>query len=337
MNKILTLIFLFLIAISANGQFINEKSVITQGSYGEKKFKKAPKKVYIAQFQVYFNVIATETAKTTAGRQIGGGSYKGDTETSMTVAVEGVDVTDFQLITDNVYQNFVKQLKEKGFEVISTADAAKIPFYEGWSIKPGGSVNYANIPGYVSVVPNGLDYMVKKENDKGREKGTFIDRTPKISKELDNAIVIEASFSFPFIKMQSSSSNMIGLSSVKARTDFSLGTAFGADGMTGLYEPTKVKFVSGNPVGAAADALLTYNLKGEIEIPGVFADEKFKERTVASTTMVPAYYSIIFIDNNSSTVTHQAKCDPIKYVETTQSILNEYIDYSLKGFFSTVD
>lgn len=311
---------------------VTEDNLTTQGSYGEKKLKKAPKKVYIAGFNVYFHVIASASASSQGGRQIGGGSYRGDTKTTMTVAVDGVDVPDFQKITDDVYNRFVADLKSKGFEIVNTEEAAKIPFYEEWEMKNGGQVNYANVPGYVSVTPTGTKYMVKKETKKGREKGTFIDRTPRISKELDNAIVIEATFAFPFIEMKTNSSNMIGFSSVKAQTNFEMGSAFGQDGMTALLENTQLKFVSGNSAGAAAESYFITGLKKPVALPGVFKDEKFKERSVSSST--PAYYGIVFVENQVDNVTNTATCDRDKYVQATIEAINSYVDVALQQFYS---
>lgn len=335
MKKILTLSGLLLLSMSlCTAQFITEKTVTSKGSYGENKLKKAPKKVFISNFQVYFHVVASATASSQGGRQMGGGSVKSDTKTSMTVAVNGVDVEDFKAVTNKVYQDFIAKLTAAGFEIIPTEKGASLPVYEGWSLKDGGNVNYANIPGYVAVVPEGQKYFVKKVTDKGREKGAFLDKSPKISKGLDNAIVLDVAFAFPFIKMDANSSNMLGTSSVKAKTDFVLGSAVGNDGMALLVENTLVKFVYGNPAGAAADAWYQIAPTGEIPLPGVFAEEKFKERTVSSST--PAYYNIVFVDTDASNVTHQANCDPAKYQEMTTKVMTEYLDTALKGLLENM-
>lgn len=337
--KNITLILSFAIICwsSAIAQNITDKEFTTKGSYGEKKFKKAPKKVYIANFQVYFHVVASATAKSTGGTTIGGGMIKGNTKTTMTVAVEGVDIPDFQKITDETYDRFVADLKAKGFEIMNTEEAAGIPFYEGWEMKDGGSVNYANVPGYVSVRPTGTKYLVKDESRKGREKSTFIDRTPRISKELEDAIVIEANFAFPFIEMQTNSSNMAGFSSVKAKTDFQMGSAVGSDGFTNLLELTQVKFTSGSGPGATANAYLVSYLKKPVEISGVFKDEKFKEFSAAKVknlyNATPNYFGIVFADNRIDDVTNMAVCEQDKYVSATTKAINDYVDMALSSFY----
>lgn len=320
------------ISLVAMGQQITEKEYTTKGGYGEKKLSKAPKRVYIASFKAYFHVIASATAKSTGGRQIGGGSYKGNTSTTMTVAVDGVDVDDFQAVTDQVYARFVDDLKAKGYEIITAEEAGKTEYYADWMLKEGGTVNYANVPGYVSVAPKGHDYYVKKETKKGREKGTFIDTTPKLSGELGDAIIIEASFAFPFIEMNTNSSNFVGVSSVKAKTDFKMASAYGQDGMTSLLEPNQIKFVSGKGPGASAEAYLLVNVDKEVPIEGVFKEEKFKERTTASST--PAYYGIVFVENKKDEVTHQASCNAEGYRAATTKLMNQLVDIGLNEFYT---
>lgn len=324
----LTLLF---IVAHLRAQTITDKELFTKGSYGEKKLASAPRRVYIANFKAYFHVIASATAKSQGGRELGGGSYKGNTSTTMTVAVEGVDVTDFQAITDQVYERFVNDLKSKGFEIVTTEEAGKTEYYADWIKKEGGNVNYANIPGYVSVAPRGHDYYVKKEAKSGREKGTFIDTTPKLSGELDDAVIVEASFVFPFIEMDANSSNFLGTSSVKAKTDFKMYSGYGAGGLTGAYEVNQIKFVSGKGPGATADAYMFIQIDKPVSIPGVFKEESFKERSTASST--PAYYAIVFVENQNNSVTHQAQCDPAAYTEATVRMMNQFADIGLEQFY----
>lgn len=132
--------------------------------------------------------------------------------------------------------------------------------------------------------------------------------------------------------MKTNSSNLVGFSSVKAKTDFQLGTASGSDGLANLAEFTQVKFTSGSGAGAAADAYMLGALKKPVEIEGVFKEEKFKEFSGAKST--PAYYGIVFATNVSDQVTNTASCDGEKYVDTTTSIINEYIDLTLAEFYS---
>lgn len=332
--KVLVTLLALSLSFWGLGQSLTEKDMNYKGSYGEKKFAKSPKKVYISKFQVYFQVSASATATTSGGRQLGGGSYRAATSTTMAVAIDGVDVPDFQAITDEVYQQFTDDLSSNGFEIIPTEQVTSIPFYEGWTIKNGGEVNYANVPDYVSVTPTGTKYMVKKETKKGKEKNTFVDRTPAISAQLDDAIVAEVIFAFPTIDMDAKGGVYAASSKVKAYVDYHMGSAYGQDGLSSGFAQTKVKFASGKGPGAAGDAYFVATLKKpkfNTEAP-VFKDKVFKERSLGSTA--PAYYGIVFQDKESTQVTHTTAADHDLYVSESKRLISEFLEQSMTEFYS---
>lgn len=337
---ILTLMILSLFSVENFAQkkkkgptSITEKEVDLKGGYNEKKLPKAPKKIYISKFNVYFHVIATATAKTSGGRTLGGGSVRAATSTTMTIAVDGVDVPDFQQITDDAYNKFVSELESQGFEFMNTQEASKAEYYEGWSMKDGGEVNYANIPGYVSVTPTGTQYMVKKETNKGREKSTFVDKTMVLSGQLDDVLVAEVTFAFPTIDMDADGGVYAASSKVKASVNYRMGTATGADGLTSLYTNSFIKFVSGKGPGLSADAYFNVFLKDPVRAQQtVFTNTEFKERTTGSTS--PTYYGIVFKDNEGLTATHTTEADHDAYVSESNRLINEFLDLTLDNFFS---
>ena len=250
----------------------------------------------------------------------------------MAVAIDGVDVPDFQSITDQAYQHFVKSLTSAGFEIIPTEEASKIPFYEDWTMKKGGEVNYANIPDFVSVTPTGTYYMVKKENRKGKEKGTFVDRTPAISAQLDDAIVAEVTYAFPAIDMSTKGGVYAAGSKVKAFVNFRMGNAYGQDGMSSGNAPVQIKFASGKGPGAAGDAYFVSMLKKNVSIEApVFKDKVFKESNLGGTS--PAYYGVVFQDKEKTQVTHTTEADHDLYLSETGRLIREFTDLSLASFF----
>ena len=328
MNKIILMMGMWLVAAMAHAQPLTADHVTDKGGYGENKLKNAPRKVYIANFRTYFHVLASAEASSI------GGSFKNNTKTSMVVAVNGVDTPDFLEITNAVYKKFTDDLKAKGFEILTANDAAKSDEYTDWIRKEGGELSYAQIPGYVSATPSGYSYFVKKEKKDGREKGAFIDKSPKISRDLDGAIIIDVSFAFPFVDMKTASSNMAGFSSVKAKIDFELGTAFGMDGATPLMAPTQLKFVSSEGMGK--DAILMVKLKGDSfnsEAP-VFKDKKFKESNVAMVNYKPDYYGVIWKEEQQVKVSHYAECDNTLYKQETLRLASEFTNQALNLFYS---
>ena len=324
---VLTLVA-FVLTISLNAQTMDEKNLTDKGSFGQKNLKKAPKKIYIASFKTFFQVSASAVATSTGGRNLGGGSFDGATRTEMAVAIDGVDEIDFITAVDGVYQQYKKGLEDQGFEIITAEEAGKTPFYLEWQRKTGGRISTSQMKGYVMAIPTGYEYYIRKENSKGKEKGTFIDRTPELSGDLDDAIVVDISFVFPAIDMDTKGGLYSSGSSVSAKVNFRLATAAMDGTAGGNINYTQVKYIYGDGPGAGAEAYLINSIKSKVEIPDVFAEKKFKERTSASIT--PAYYSIVFTEDVKTEVTHTAKCDAGKYIASTQSLMNQVLNYSLE-------
>lgn len=313
---------------SAIAQTLTAEHVTDKGGYGESKLKSAPRKVYIASFRTYFHVLASAEASSI------GGSFKNNTKTSMVVAVSGVDTPDFLEVTDALYNKFTDDLKAKGFEILTADNAAQSAQYAEWIKKEGGQLSYSQIPGFVTASPTGYSYFVKKEKKDGREKNSFVDNSPKISRDLDGAIIIDVAFAFPFVDMKTASSNLAGASSVKAKIDFEIGTAFGMDGATPLMAPTQAKFVSSEGMGK--DAILYVKIKGESfdsEAP-VFKDKKFKESNVAMVNYKPDYYGVVWKEEQQVRVSHFAECDRELYKKETLRLGSEFMDQALRIFYS---
>jgi hypothetical protein len=328
MKKYFLSMCLSLIVATSYTQTLTADNVTDKGGYAEKDLQKAPRKVYIASFRTYFHVLASAEASSI------GGSFKNNTKTSMVVALNGVDTPDFLEVTNTVYKKFTDDLRAKGFELLTADDAAKSDVYADWIRKEGGELSYAQIPGYVSGTPTGFSYFVKKEKKDGREKGAFLDKSTKVSRDLDGAIVIDVSFAFPFLDMKTASSNLAGYSSVKAKIDFEIGTAFGMDGATPLAAPTQVKAISSGGMGK--DAILMVKIKGDSfdsEAP-VFKDKKFKETNVGMVSYKPDYYGVIWKEEQQVRVSHYAECDKALYKQETVRLASEFTDEALKIFYS---
>ncbi|HET9055174.1 MAG TPA: hypothetical protein VFM90_13430, partial [Cyclobacteriaceae bacterium] len=169
------MVCVLIIASAATGiaqTYSGEVQIDELASYRTGKFKKAPGKIYIQSFRVIFQVMASATAKSSEGVR------KGATSTSMAVAITGVDLPDFQTVTDRLYSDMVTSLKSKGYELLSAEEAGKTDHYKDWVLKAGGTASYAQLPGHVMMTPTGYAYYVKGESGSGKEKGTFVDKSP---------------------------------------------------------------------------------------------------------------------------------------------------------------
>lgn len=318
-------------SVSMGQTYSGEVQIDELASYRTGKFKKAPNKVYIQSFRIMFQVMASATAKSSEGVR------RGATSTSMAVAVTGVDLPDFQTVTDQLYNDVVASLKSKGYEIISADEAGKTEHYKDWVPKTGGTASYAQIPGHVMITPTGYSYYVKGESKGGKEKGTLVDKSPILSKQLDDAIILDVSIVLPFVEMETSSSGMLGFSAVKAKVDFGMET--GIAGTAGALRQNTVKFVYGNAGMGQAESNLPIVLKKKISVDGVFADKKFREFTSAASNSVysAGYYSVVTVNNKNETVTHEAACDPEKYKAASLKLAGDLINQSLQKFYGYAD
>lgn len=306
MKKLLVLIVLILNASLAWTQTITEKSMMggTGAGFGESNFKRAPKKVYIAGFRTNFHVIASNSSSTI------------NSKTSMTVALDGVDAPDFQKLTNEAYNQFVADLKSKGYELISAEEAAKTEYYAGWTLKEGGTLNSAQLKGFVSATPAGYKYLIKTETAKGKEKTTFVDMSNKLSRELDAATIINVEFGFPVFEMDESKSGYFDFSSVTAKIKYQMSAS--------------IRFVSSEKMGK--DAVMNMLPKGgtiEIEAP-VFKDKKLREQAVAR---VQPFGYLPYVTEVERKVSHLVTADHDLYVMEAARLMQEYSSVCLNKFY----
>ncbi len=332
MKKLSVFLAAFVIGATAFAQtYSGEVQVDELASYRTGKFSKAPRKVYIQSFRVLFQVMASATAKSSEGVR------KGATKTSMAVAVTGVDLPDFQLVTDKLYNDLITSLKSKGFELVTADEAGKTEHYQDWVLKTGGTASYAQMAGHVMITPTGYNYFVKGESKGGKEKGTFTDKSSILSKQLNDAIILDVSMVLPFVEMDAASSGMLGFSAVKATVDFGLDP--GVAGTAGALRQNMVKFVYGNAGMGQAESYLPIVLKKKVTAEGVFYDKKFKEFTSAALNKVydAGYYSVVTSENKNETVTHEAACDPEKYKAASLKFGSDLINKSLEIFYKNAE
>lgn len=279
---------------------------ISMKGYGEKKLKKFSKKVYIQEFNVNFQMTADAKAVSKATTN----SRRGSSSASMNVAVTGVDVTDLQNITDNVYKEFVASLKSEGFEIISSEEAGKAKYFQEHQLMES-NINEDQNPGYLKVTPTGFNYFVKKVSKAGKEK-TQAAVPMKLLKELDDVMVIRANYSFSSIYLVAKQNTTLGTSSVK--------------GKVGLQMP-------GCSIMAMAGVMtnLAFTPKKPQSYEGVFVDEGEKLKAFSLAT-APTYNG--YMTHSSTDYTHQAENIGSKYQTTTENAMRSFNKLALADLFS---
>lgn len=325
MKTLLTILALG-IANLAFSQAIDPKKDVKETSLNPKGMQKAPRKVYINSFQVLYQLIdeASDTKK--GGREVGGAAYKGDATARLAVGIDGVDPSSLQNITDQFYTQVITGLKKDGFTVSDAKDINTIEYFENYIMVSGPKINNAQLEGYAMVSPTDFDYYVKNISKSGKEKKgvKLVDTGYKISKELEDAIVLDIKIIIPSIWLKDGV-NLAG-ASVKGGADLKL-----AQASTITFQSGKDKIAPG-----PATSSITL-LKSDIPIEGVFTDAKFKSTANKSRVETPEYAQIFMVENTTVSITNTIDCDQKVYEAKVLEAIMNYYNISYANFIKRVN
>ncbi|QSE97089.1 hypothetical protein [Fulvivirga lutea] len=334
-NILLPTVLLVCFAISLQAQSIDDKSY-SISAIKSQKMAEAPKKVFIKTFKIYYQLIAEAEEKVYGGRQFGGGSYTGDATARMAVGVEGLDPEDLQQLTNDVYNDYIANLEKLGLQVLTAKDV-ETEFFEEWERIDGPHMNQEQLEGSLMVVPEGFSYYVKKITKKGKEKtGGFMSGVtningstvsefatsaygpiPKLSSELEDAIVVEVALNVPSIYLDPKSK---------------LGTAKIKGGAYLRLEQGKASYISGKlgkPGVASPNTMVEMMLSKAIQINGVFPASDFKVVATKSRTTVPSYAPFFTVEDKTVELTNVIECDAEVYKSKVSEVAKEFLALSV--------
>ncbi len=330
--KYLFQITLWVAFCSAQGQVIPDKHYNLIG-IKTKEMAEAPKKVYIKNFKIFYQMIAEAEKTAYGGRQLGGGSYTGNATARMAVGVEGVEPEDLQNMTNELFRDYVNNLQSLGLEVIGIDDLPANEFFQDWDRLNGPRINEDQIKGSLMVIPEGFSYYVKKVNKKGKEKtggfmagvtndaGGFAPSTygpvPKLSDELGNIIVVEVAINVPSIYLD-------------PKTNF--GAAKVKGGAYLRLQQAKASYISGKlkkPGVPSPQTSVELTLTKPVFIPEVFGEQNFKTVAQKSRTTVPSYAAFFTVQNNTVELTNTIKCTAEDYKREVSKVVSAYLDLSI--------
>lgn len=331
LSFILAMVFGF---IQLKAQEMGKKTINLQ-SAGTKDFQTAPKKVFLKNFKVYYQMIAEAEKTTYGGRQLGGGSYTGNATARLAVGVEGVDPVHLQELTNDIYNDYKSRLESMGFEVLTSKDV-NIEFFEGWELLEGPRINQEQIEGSLMVIPDGFNYYVRKVKKSGKEKsGAFMGGVvgesaefasaiygplPKVSGELDDMTVIEVILNVPSIYLDP-----------KSR----LGTAKVKGGPYLRLSQGRVTYGAGKsnkPGVPYPDSYIEMTISNAFPINGVFEQEEFKSVAEKKRTSVPSYGAFFTVENTTVNLTNTIECDPEVYKKEVGKTVKSYLNFTLDQF-----
>lgn len=249
MKKVVNTLLLLLLVTTGIAQTVELKDI---SGFGQGKFKKSPKKIFIAQFRVNFQLLYSQTETAEGGRVMGGG-YRSEAKAGLTMAVQGVSAA--------------------GFEVLGADAGAGSKQFVDWERKTGGTLNEAQYPGYITGIPTGFEYYVKKTKESGKEKGTFVDNTLKISNDV-GATVVKVSIVVPFVEdAESAGSKMLGdvvkgVAKVVLRPNLRVEKDMVGSAGTFSSDLALTKVTYGFMEGMGTQAITNLQLKDDVTMPG---------------------------------------------------------------------
>ncbi|MDN4165371.1 hypothetical protein QWY31_07650 [Cytophagales bacterium LB-30] len=298
-----------LIYLPASAQ-LGKKQIMAKG-FKTKEFAKAPKRVFIHDFSVYHHVFESATAT------VSGASAK------LSIALEDLTPEVLMEISEESYQYLVKQLTDKGYEIVTAEEAQKAPFFSDWTMKSGGQLNTGNMPGYVNAVPPSMKYFVPGETKSGREKETFVDKSHIISQDLGDALVLQASYIFKAFDMDSKGGVYRNTAKVEVKTNPRMTTVLVQDGMKQIIKQPTMSLTYGKNL-SAGKAGFSANMTKEYELnPAIFDGESVKPSEVSGEST----FTGLFYSRSDKVKALKVHCDVELYKQETKKALREYIDY----------
>ena len=306
-----TLIFSILIITlvsNVSGQTISDFSVkVTE--MGKGQLKKAPKKVYIASFNVYFELYKEGIDYKSGGSTLGGG-VKSDATARAAVGLSGVEANDIQDKTNQLYNEFTAQLKAAGLEIISSDVAAKAEVYEGWEKASGPYIGESGIPNLLVSLPEGHSQYSRGKKDNGKNKKGMFDQNllpARLSNNLDDAIIANVNLYYMFAEEGNNAFSAGGakvkiLTNLRMVGDFTL-TAPDDEKklfkMKGAQTFTTVKsaitFHQGKK-GMGSPVIFEVSPKKDIEVEGVLKKEKVVAFQKQGSSTPTSFSGISYMD-----------------------------------------
>ncbi|NVJ48380.1 MAG: hypothetical protein HWE07_14695 [Cytophagia bacterium] len=319
---ILATLLIVFTALTAFGQKVEDVNIKKLGP-ANLNYRKEAKRIMIADFQVNYQTALTLEDEKKGGKMWRGG-IKGDAKASLTVVLDGLNPDDLQTLTDQLYAEYVADLKAQGFEIAPIEELWENKAYEKnredrWELKAGSGPEQGKEFGVILTRPSTQKFVVAqrtvdKENGSPLSKLADYETSTEnkvINQKTDyifNKVVLEV---IVFENSQSELSRTLnrhaGSAQVNAETTF------------------KISEASTNRFGMG-----TFMAKGGVEVADVMERQKFEAGQNADTDKRGTDMGVLRVwrvenreDANFATV----KCDPALYLKGAEL----GVDAFLKG------
>ena len=322
------------------GQTI-DKIEIKESGFGQKKLAKAPKRIYIAEFNVNYQIAYSLTSISKGGSQMGGGR-RGDAKASLSVAVPDIDFNELQKITDDAYQEYITKLKSEGYEIVDIDEAGQAEIFSKWERLKGGEISQAQFPGFLATTPTGKDFFVRRVTKKGKNKNGIFEYATKLSKQLEGVTVVKVNLAIPFVEEAEGGlskglrKSIGGLAKVVIRPNFRLAKEEAIQ-LKNTYLSVKTGSGYWFMKSMKDQGQVIQVLKNDVEIDGVFDEKKYKATQKADQDLWGSsngYFKMFSYEDREIAMTQAVPCKPEAFLSGARQVVKGYVMASLDGFLS---
>lgn len=304
-TKIILTVLSLAFALGVKAQTLGEFNAKTT-EMGKGKLAKAPKKVYIASFNVNFEVYKEAMDYAKGGSTFGGGQ-RGDAAARAAIGLGGIDATDIQEKTDQLYKEFVAQLKAGGLEIISADEAGKTEVYEGWERGSGPFVLESGVPGVLLCIPEDQSQYYRGAKNDGRIKKGLLDDNlipARLSDQLDDAIIANVNLYFMFSEEGNDVFN-VNAAKVKIFTNLRMVGDYTVSapkensffkGQESFDRISSGVIFSQGKQGMASPVVFATTLKKPLEVDGIIKKEKEVAYQKQGSSMPTSFSGVSYMD-----------------------------------------
>jgi len=310
-------------------------------SFKPKKLNKGLQKVYIANFGIKIELYKEAIDKKKAGGF--GRTIKNAAKAKAAVGLSTLEKEALQAKSDQLFADFLGDMKGNGYEVISADEAGKTDYYDGWKIATGPMIFETDMPGILSVIPTGYSFYYKDRTALSNKTDGFRKGPQDLSKELNNALIADVSLVYAFSEV-GNDWNVGNQAKVKLFINYRLADVYhysnektSTGSLSSLVDKSKqavslysyVNFTRGKyKIGGSAESQYLGALKSSLEIDGVLKKEKvvaYSTQTQATATLQNPVVTIR--GDNYSEKTKWLEPDGQKYAKGMYLAGNEFLKY----------
>lgn len=228
----LLIVFFFFTVLGINSQIISDFKPKFD-NFGMKPKKKASKKVYINSFNVLVEVYREDIDYKEQGEFRGKGRAEASAQAAL--GIVGVDSKLLLEQTDRLYKEFISNLEAQGFEIVASSEVKNTKYHKGSESFEGPIIRESANPGMLEIIPSEFKGFTSKKNAEGKESkksgffpgmkglGKMAKNTNMLSKQLNDAIVLDVNLTLAWSKTGGSWFNSLSGANAKIETQLALG------------------------------------------------------------------------------------------------------------------